>query len=93
MRIQKGLTLDSTAAYKIRIQGYLDEGWSDRMNGVAIQLQSQPGEAPVTVLTGEFRDQAALAGVLNTLYDLGLPLLSVECLGIQPHKPYQHSLQ
>ena len=26
------------------------------------------------------QDQAALSGVLNTLYDLHLPLLNVECI-------------
>jgi hypothetical protein len=54
------------------------------MGGVRIQVQRQPDEAPVTVLTGEFQDQAALAGVLSTLYDLGIPLLSVECLRFEP---------
>jgi hypothetical protein len=80
------LTLDTQAAYQIRIQGYLDKSWSDRMGGATIQVQSQPPEAPVTTLTGDFQDQAALAGVLNTLYDLGLPLLSVECLAIEPQR-------
>ncbi|HRX01992.1 MAG: hypothetical protein M9927_19150 [Anaerolineae bacterium] len=56
------------------------------MNGVAIHIQSRPKETPVTVLTGEFQDQAALSGVLNTLYDLGLPLLSVECLAIKKNQ-------
>jgi hypothetical protein len=37
--------------------------------------------APVTILTGRVVDQAALLGVLNNAYDLGFPLLSVECLG------------
>lgn len=78
------LSLDSPAAYVIRVQGYLDKRWSDYMGGATIQVQKQPPDAPVTVLTGEFQDQAALAGVLNTLYDLGLPLLSVECLAIEP---------
>lgn len=77
------LSLDSPAAYVIRVQGYLDKSWSDRMGGANIQVQSQPPDAPVTVLSGEFQDQAALAGVLNTLYDLGLPLLSVERLAME----------
>jgi len=34
------------------------------------------------MLSGELQDQAALVGVLNTLYDLGLPLLSVEWLDL-----------
>jgi hypothetical protein len=39
------------------------------------------------VITGEFQDQAALAGALNLLYDLGLPLLSVGCIGFEPNRP------
>jgi hypothetical protein len=40
---------------------------------------SQADVAPETTLTGRLLDQATLFGVLNTLYDLHLPLLSVEC--------------
>ena len=54
------------------------------MNGVAISVKSMPDKTSITELTGEFQDQAAVSGVLNTLYDLGLPLLSVECLSIKP---------
>ena len=36
----------------------------------------------LSVLTGGLVDQAALFGVLNGLYGLGLPLISVECLEI-----------
>jgi hypothetical protein len=34
-----------------------------------------------TVLRGDVADQAALHGLLNTLRDLGLPLLSVTQIG------------
>ena len=33
-----------------------------------------------TILVGRLADQAALAGVLNTLYEQHLPVLSVDCL-------------
>jgi hypothetical protein len=39
---------------------------------------SGSGRHAVTILVGRLADQAALIGILNTLYDLGLPLLSVE---------------
>ena len=78
------LTVDSSATYKIHIQGYLNETWSETMGGATIRSQSRPNEPPVTEVTAEFQDQAALAGALNLLYDLGLPLLSVECLHVQP---------
>lgn len=39
----------------------------------------------MTELRGRLRDQAALLGVLLTLYDLGLPLLSVACrVAVEP---------
>jgi len=38
---------------------------------------------PVTTLDGEFSDQAALLGVLNSLYELHLPVISVLCLSSQ----------
>ena len=84
MPTSKGLTFDTAGVYRIGVQGYLDKSWSDRMNGVDIQVKNLPDEAPVTLLVGRFVDQAALAGVLNTLYDLGFPLLKVELLEAQP---------
>ena len=80
----KGLTFDTPAVYRIGVQGFLDKSWSDRMNGVDIRTRKRSAGAPVTVLTGHFVDQAALAGVLNTLYDLGFPLLKVELIEVQP---------
>lgn len=81
---KKCLALDSMAEYKIHIQGYLDESWSEFMGGATIRVHNKPNEPQITEVTGEFRDQAALAGALSLLYDLGLPLLSVEYLGIWP---------
>jgi hypothetical protein len=80
MPTPKSLTFDTAAVYQIEVQGFLDERWSDRMNQVDIRVQDLPDEAPVSTLTGYFIDQTALAGVLNTLYDLGFPLLRVELL-------------
>jgi len=37
----------------------------------------------VTTLEGRLLDQAALAGVLNTLYELHLPVLEVKCLSAE----------
>ncbi len=41
---------------------------------------SSPERIAVTTLDGYLADQAALSGLLNTLYDLHMLLLSVECL-------------
>ncbi len=38
------------------------------------------GPSGVMTLEGRLADQAALAGVLETLYELHLPILEVKCL-------------
>ena len=75
------LTLDGPATYRIRVKGHLDSGWSDRLGGLAISRSGEGDEPVVTTLYGQLLDQAALAGVLNALYGLHLPILSVEYLG------------
>lgn len=74
------LTLGTSATYRITIQGYLDSSWSDDFSGLVISNQVAENGSPFTTLTGWLVDQAALFGVLDGLYGLGFPLLSVECL-------------
>lgn len=74
------LTIDRPATYCIRVVGDLDESWSDRLAGMAITLSNKEGEQTIATLSGSIIDQAALFGVLKALYDMRLPLLSVECL-------------
>jgi len=71
------LHLDEPAKYRIQIQGSLGPHWSELMGGLEISV-TKSQDLPVTTLTGEVRDQAALMGVLNGLYALGYALLSVE---------------
>ncbi len=73
------MSTDQPAFYRIRIEGRLDPSWSDRMAGMAIEAHGAKA-APVTTLTGHLADQSALHGVLNTLLELHLPLLSTERL-------------
>ena len=74
------LTLDRPATYQIKVPGLLDESWSDWVGGMKITTESVGDGPPVTTLTGTV-DQAALQGLLRRLYSLGLPLVSVVCLG------------
>lgn len=75
---KKNFTFDRPGNYRIRVEGFLDESWSDRLGGLRISMSSGENEESVTTLSGQMVDQAALAGVLNTLYELHLTLLSVE---------------
>jgi hypothetical protein len=76
----KGLKLETSATYHIRVQGRLNSSWGDRLNGMAITTETHADRPSVTILVGHLADQAALSGVLNTLYELRMPLLSVENL-------------
>ena len=75
-----GLKLETPSTYRIRVQGLLDASWSDRLAGMSISRTETRQDAPVTILVGHLTDQAMLSGVLNALYNLHLPLLSVENL-------------
>lgn len=74
------LTMYETAVYRIRFQGALDESWKQYLDwGWSIQCDDDSVPESMT-LTGTVRDQAALIGLLSSLYDVGLPLLEVEYL-------------
>jgi hypothetical protein len=67
--------------YQILVEGMLDPQWSDCLAGLTISVREQPPRPAVTQLTGPLEDQAALQGVLDTLFMLKMPLLMVErCL-------------
>jgi hypothetical protein len=72
------LTFDSPACYKIRVKGRIKQNWTNRLEGMAIKVDTAEAGTPICTLIGELLDQAALAGVLNTLYTLHLPVVSVE---------------
>ena len=74
----KRLSKDNPATYRIQVQGSLDQRWADYLGGLNISV-NRDIDPPVTTLSGQVLDQAALMGVLNGLYDLGFSLLYVEC--------------
>jgi len=51
---------------------------SDLLGGMTISPDTMEAGHTVTTLSGELVDQAALAGVLNMLYELHLTVLSVK---------------
>lgn len=74
------LKLHQPASYRITVQGTLDESWADYFAGLTLATDTKALPYEVTILTGQLTDQAMLLGVLNHLYGIGLPLLSVERL-------------
>jgi len=69
---------DESAVYRILVAGRLDARWSDRLAGAQLVTHEDPHRIATTELTGRVTDQAALMGILEQLYSLGLALLRVE---------------
>jgi len=74
------LKLGEAANYRIKVQGLLNENWSGRLGGMMITRSVVGDGSYETTLSGRVRDQAELIGVLNSCYELHLPLLSVEIM-------------
>ena len=68
-------TMEGPAIYQICVEGTLASEWSKRLAGMRIT----PADESRTMLVGRLNDQAALSGVLTALYELHLPVYSVEC--------------
>ena len=76
----KSLSFQGAGTYRIRFRGRLAEYWLEDLEDMRCTNSQADDRTPVTTLVGRFRDQAALLGMLNTIYDLHLPLLEVEYL-------------
>ena len=74
---QRADIFDTPGIYRICVGGYLDASWSDSLGSMTISVGEVTDEECTTSLTGMVADQAALAGILRTIHELRLPLLSV----------------
>ncbi|MBW1803422.1 MAG: hypothetical protein JRJ85_22160 [Deltaproteobacteria bacterium] len=74
------LKLWTPATYRIEVDGNLAESWSDRLGGMRVTTRKRKDQSTVTTLIGPLRDQAELSGVLNSLYEMHFPILSVKVL-------------
>lgn len=68
---------DQSKIYQIKVQGQLDESWSDWFDNMAITVSWLDQDHPITTLTGTIVDQAALQSILRRLHDLNLTLSAV----------------
>jgi hypothetical protein len=76
----KGIDFKSEAIYKIVVSGILSESYSLRMPEMQIKVSRDDKNKPFTTLIGEIKDQAALSGILNGLYDTQHTVISVNML-------------
>ncbi len=65
-------------SYQIIVEGKIDPSWSEWLGGMQATSQRSADGLLVTILTGSVRDQSALRGLLNRLWDLNLVLRLVK---------------
>ena len=74
--MRQHLSMDRPVTYQIKVEGKLDEGWSEWFSDMTVTFESG-GSAPITTPTGPVADQSALRGILSKIWDLNLTLISV----------------
>jgi hypothetical protein len=72
------ISFDVPATYRIIVKGRFDQLWREDLGGMDIRIEGQEDEPVITILTGQVRDQAELMGIMNSLYELHMTVLSVE---------------
>ena len=71
---------EGPAVYRICIRGRLDPVRVRRFEGLNVTESPGRDGSVETILVGRLLDQADLAGALSALFELHMPVLSVECL-------------
>lgn len=67
---------NQSGVYEIRIEEHLSDLWIDRFGDLTIKLEDDG----TTLLKGTIIDQAELFGLLKKVRNLGMKLLSVNCV-------------
>jgi hypothetical protein len=60
------------------VSGRIADQFTDKLHGMHIVASPQKEGALTTTIQGHVIDQAQLQGILATLYDMHLPILSVQ---------------
>ena len=69
---------DQQACYRIKVRGRLEESWAERFYGLSLDVRKDGENKYISTLTGSLSDQAALAGLLSSIYDMHLTIIAVE---------------
>ena len=68
------------AIYCIKIKGVIDQRYAGYFGDMIISTDKKEEGQTTSKLTGKIKDQADLMGVLNALYNLHLPIVSIQTL-------------
>ena len=72
------LHFSGPAKYQLIIKGNIPKQSQELFGQLTIKVEENKNEGVQSFLEGEFLDQAELAGVLNIIYSLRLPLVGIK---------------
>lgn len=70
-------TSSDRAGYEIRVKGYMSPRLERQFEGFEVTTGFQSDGTPVSIISGDIADQAALHGTLTKIRDLGMEIISV----------------
>ena len=76
------INFQKPAVYKIIVQGEIEKDWSGKLQGLQITIERSQGKRPASILVGQIKDQAALSGIMQTLYEMQMTIISVQRLHV-----------
>jgi hypothetical protein len=68
------INITSPITIRIEVNGFLDNTLSDFLGGLSIQNTA----SSVSYVEGVVADQAALVGIINTLFNMRFPIINVK---------------
>lgn len=74
------ISFSKPAVYQIKVAGEISQDLSELLMGMEIVREGGEGKKMISLIIGEIRDQAALAGLLNMLYEMHYVILSLEMI-------------
>ena len=74
--------IDTRAMYLIRVLGDLDAVWLSYFDDISIVVSIPYGKNAVSTLCTRNADQATVLGILNSLYQYGYLLISMQILAV-----------
>lgn len=83
----KPIKIWAPATYHIEVDGAVGKGLADCFGDMRITTRARKDNSIVSALVGRVRDQAELSGLLNSLYENHLAILSVELLEDEDGNP------
>lgn len=68
------------AIYCIKVRGVIDRHYIGFFGEMVLTTEDRNGSQITSVLKGKIKDQSELMGVMNALYNLHLPIISIQTL-------------